>query len=547
MKRYFLFIFIFLSTFISFAQGQERAEKPKIVVGIVIDQMRWDYLYRFSEHYGSNGFARLMREGFNCQNTMINYIPTNTAPGHSCIYTGSVPSIHGIAANDWVNNLTGKKTYCVFDDSVRIIVNGDTVNGRGMSPKNLLVSTITDELRLASNFHSRVYGVAIKDRGSIIPAGHLANGAYWFDDTTGNFCSSTYYTKHNSPNWLKKFNSRHLADSLVALNWNLLDKTGAIYTQSTKDSNLYEGLFKGETEPVFPHTFGTLSGVDKYNAFKFTPGGNTITLELAKACMEGTHLGKGDYTDFLCVSLSSTDYAGHMFGPNSMEIEDSYIRLDKEIATFLSYMDANYGKGNYLLFLTADHGAAHNPKFLTDNNIPAGILDQKIKAGLNDYLKNIHGYDSLVSFFTNNQFYINEGVITFYELDRAKIKESIMHWLNRRADLAYVIDMENIDRTPLPEPVRTMVINGFHRVRSGGYQVIPNPGWFDTNSKTGTTHGAWNPYDAHIPLLWYGWNIPKGETHTIVNMTDISATLAALLHIQMPNGCIGKPISDIVK
>ncbi len=545
MKRYFLLFLPLICAFSAFAKKQPRVERPKLVIGIVVDQMRWDYLYKFNDQFGKSGFKRLMKDGFNCQNTMINYLPSFTAPGHSCIYTGSVPSIHGIAANDWIDNYTGKKVYCVDDNSVREITNGDTLD-KSMSPRNVLASTITDELRLATNFGSKVYGVAIKDRGSIIPAGHLANGAYWLDDSAGNFCSSTFY-KNSSPKWLRRFNKRHVADSLINLNWDLLDPTKAIYTQSLADNNKYEGNFKGETSPVFPHKIGGLKGKDRYNAFKATPGGNTLTLMAAEACIDGASLGSGTNTDFMCVSLSSTDYAGHQFAPNSMEVEDMYLRLDRELGSFMEYLDATVGKGNYVLFLTADHGAAHNPQYLMDESMPAGFLAKDIKSSVNAYLKGIYAYDTLVSHFTNYQFYLNEQVITAAKLDRNKIKESIADCLNKRPEIQYVIDMEHMDRTPLPEPIRTMVVNGYYHGRSGSMLVIPNPAWFEGYGKTGTTHGTWNPYDAHIPLLWYGWGIPKGETHTVVNMTDISATLAALLHIQMPNGCIGKPITEIVK
>lgn len=539
MKRYFLLIPAFFTVFQVVAKKQTKVERPKLVVGIVIDQMRWDYLYRYNDLYGNGGFKRLMKDGFNCQNTMINYLPSFTAPGHSCIYSGSVPSIHGIAANDWVDNFKGKSVYCT-DDTVHEVNNG-VVGATSMSPRNLLVTTITDELRLATNFHSRTYGISIKDRGAILPAGHLANGAYWLDDTTGSFCSSTYY-KNTNPAWLQTFNKRRLADSLIKLTWTLLDPTGKIYTQSLADDNRYEGKFKGELTPVFPHDLNKLKGKDRYNSFKATPGGNYLTLQMAIACRDGEHMGESEETDFLAVSFSSTDYTGHLFGPNSIEVEDAYLRLDMDIAALLNYLDKTVGKGDYLVFLTADHGAAHNPQFLADNAVPAGFVSGDLKKELNIRLKNEYGYEKIISHYTNYQFYLNDSLITTANLDRNKIKETLTTLLNAKPELQYVVDMENLNRTAVPEPIRTMLVNGYYRGRSGSIQVIPAAGWFEGHSKTGTTHGTWNPYDAHIPLLWYGWNIPKGETNEVVNMTDISATLAALLHIQMPNGCVGKPI-----
>ena len=539
MKRYFLAIPAFFIAFQAISKQPSTIERPKLVVGIVVDQMRWDYLYRFNDLYGKGGFKRLMKDGFNCQNTMINYLPSFTAPGHSCIYTGSVPSIHGIAANDWYDNFTGKKVYCT-DDTVREVNNG-IAGDTSMSPRNLLTTTITDELRLATNFRSKVYGVSIKDRGAILPAGHLANGAYWLDDTTGSFCSSTYYNNTN-PTWLQAFNKRKIADSLIKQTWTLLDPSTKIYTQSLVDDNKYEGKFKGEAAPIFPHDLNKLKGKDRYNSFKATAGGNYLTLQMAMACRDGEKLGEGEQTDFLAISFSSTDYIGHQFAPNSMEVEDAYLRLDMDLTTLLDYLDETVGKGDYVVFLTADHGAAHNPQFLADKGVPAGFVDQDYKKELNAYLDGIYAQKDIIKHFTNYQFYVNETAIKSANLDRTKVRESIITYLNTKPEFQYVVDMENMNRTAVPEPIRTMLVNGYYRGRSGSIEVIPSPGWFEGHSKTGTTHGTWNPYDAHIPLLWYGWGIPKGATNEVVNMTDISATLAALLHIQMPNGCIGKPI-----
>ncbi len=226
-------------------------ERPRIVVGIVVDQMRWDYLYRYYNLYGEDGFKRLLKGGYNCQNTMISYLPSFTAPGHSGIYTGSVPAISGIAANNWIEQETGKPTYCVDDPTVHL--EGDKANAPSMSPKNLLVTTITDELKLATNQKSKVYGVAVKDRGSILPAGHLANAAYWYDDRTGNFTTSSYYPNRN-PKWLQQFNSHRSGDSMVKEGWNLL-RDASVYDQSTTDGVVYEKAFKGEKAPTFPHDF----------------------------------------------------------------------------------------------------------------------------------------------------------------------------------------------------------------------------------------------------------------------------------------------------
>ncbi len=544
LNKILLIVLISVCLFSCNRPQQQSVKRPKIVIGLVIDQMRWDYLYRYANRYGNNGFKRLLREGFACQHTMLNYIPANTAPGHACIYTGSVPSLHGIAGNNWINNDNGEYVYCVDDSTVN--PTGTTGVRGSYSPRNLLATTITDELRLATNQRSKVYGIAIKDRGAILPAGHLANGAYWYNDKNGNFVSSTYYP-NNSPEWLKNFNGRRIADSLSKLSWHLL-YDASTYVQSTMDATNYEKGFSGEKAPIFPHLTDSLNDSDRLSIIKTFPAGNTLSIMMAKACLEGEKMGSGNETDFLALSLSSTDYAGHQFGPNSIELEDMYLRLDEEIARLLQYLDGRYGRNNYLFFLTADHGGAHNSVYLEDLDIPAGVTYKGLIPELNTTLQKKYGSDSLVLGMVNNQVFFNYALIEKKKLDIAGIKASSCSWLNKRPEISYVIDMEKIDATPIPEMVKQMVINGYNKARSGGIQLIFNPAWYDNGGKyTGMTHGAWNPYDTHIPLIWYGWNVNRGCTNQSTSMTDISATLAALLHIQMPNACIGHVITEVIK
>lgn len=538
-----LSLLAFGAAFSSF--GQQRPvnmSRPKLVVGVVVDQMRWDYLYRFYDRYGNGGLKRLMNEGFNCQNTKINYLPSFTAPGHTCIYTGSVPALHGIVANEWMDIRTGREWYCAEDTTVQSVGGG---KAGLMSPRNMLASTITDELRLATNFRSRTFGISIKDRGAILPAGHAANAAYWYDGENGSFISSTFYMKQ-LPQWLQDFNKRNVTDSLMKLDWNTLYPI-ASYKESTPDDNAYEGAMKGESRPVFPHKTSMAIGKSK-DAIRATPYGNTITRLMAEACIAGERLGQQGTSDFLAVSFSSTDYVGHQYAPNSIEIEDTYLRFDLELEQLLNYLDQRVGKGNYTLFLTADHGGAHNPTFLNDNRIPAKSVPMtKITKSLNQFLQQQYGDSSLVSSLMNYQVYLNEGAIATRNLDREKVRVSIINWFRVQEGVTNVIDLEHPDKSVVPEPVKSMVTNGYYPNRCGTIQIILDPGWFSGYGLTGTTHGSWNPYDVHIPLLWYGWGIKKGETFRTTHMTDISATLAALLHIQAPNACVGEVIEELRK
>jgi predicted AlkP superfamily pyrophosphatase or phosphodiesterase len=526
----------------------DKLPRPKLVVGIVVDQMRWDYLYRYYSRYSNAGFKRLLNEGFSCENTNIDYIPTVTAAGHTAIYTGSVPAIHGIAGNDFIIQATGKAMYCTDDSTVQTV--GSTSKAGQMSPRNLLTTTVTDELRLATNFNSKVIGIALKDRGGILPAGHTANAAYWFDDKSGNWITSTYYMK-DLPQWVMDFNDQKLPETYLKLDWNPLYPINT-YLQSTADDNKYEGAFKGTDAPTLPvKTSNLYKG--NLGLIRSTPYGNTFTLDMAVAAISGEHLGSGNATDFLALSLSSTDYVGHQFGVNAVEIEDTYLRLDHDIAAFLTYLDAKIGKGKYTVFLTADHGAAHNPTFLQDHGIPAGVWDDALTLkDLNSFLQDKYKIDGLVLSLMNYQVNLNYSIIKYLKLDENAVKNDCIQYLQKLPYVAFAIDVKKVGDANIPDELRTRIINGYSVEHSGVIQIILKPGWFtghSTNDKspTGTTHGTWNPYDAHIPLVFMGWGIKHGALNRETHMTDIAPTVAALLHIQAPNGSIGKTISEVLK
>jgi predicted AlkP superfamily pyrophosphatase or phosphodiesterase len=522
--------------------------RPKLVVGIVVDQMRWDYLYRFYDRYQSNGFKRLLNEGFSCENTLIDYIPTVTAAGHTCIYTGSVPAIHGIAGNDFIIQATGKSMYCTEDTSVKTL--GSTSTAGEMSPRNLLTNTVTDELRLATNFRSKVIGIALKDRGGILPAGHTANAAYWFDDKSGNWISSTYYMKE-LPQWMNEFNGQKLPEAYLKSDWVPLYPIDT-YVQTLPDNSKYEGKFKGMDAPTLPVKTSSLYK-GNLGMIRSTPYGNTMTLDVAVAAINGEQLGQRGITDFLAVSFSSTDYVGHQFGPNSVEIEDTYLKLDRDFASFFTFLDAKLGKGNYTVFLTADHGSAHNTEFLKDHGIPADVWDDgAIKDSLNKFLTSKYKVEKQVISFANYQVNFDNKIIQYAQLNKEALIKDAIGFLEKQKGVAYAVDMRNAQTANIPEELRTRIINGYNPEHSGSIQIILKPGWFTGHSPgeggpTGTTHGTWNPYDTHIPLVFMGWGIPHGHLNRETHMTDIAPTIAALLHIQAPNGSIGKPIEEVLK
>lgn len=517
-------------------------ERPKLVVGIVVDQMRWDYIYRYFNRYGEGGFKRFLSQGFSCENTFINYLPSYTAVGHTTIFTGSIPALHGIAGNGWVEQLTGKSVYCTDDSTVQGV--GSQSAAGKMSPRNLLTSTITDELKLATNFRSKVIGVSLKDRASILPAGHLG-AAYWFDDTNGSFITSTYYA-NELPKWVSDFNSKKRAEALVANGWNTLYPINT-YLQSDSDNKTWEGSYRGESAPVFPHDIKKLYA-DNKGIIRSTPFGNTLTLEFAKAALAANDMGKDSITDFLTINCASTDYVGHQFGPNAIEVEDVYLRLDKDLESFFKTLDSTVGKGQWTVFLSADHGAAHAIGFMQEHKMPSGFWYEKPLADtLNKILQVKYGNAGLVRGIENYQVNFDLDKIDAMNADFDDIKKTTVNFLQRQPAISFAVDIANIGAAPVPESLKKMIVNGYNFKRSGSVQIVLDAGWFETYSKTGTTHGTWNPYDTHIPLLWYGWGIKQGHSNQEVYMTDIAATLAALLHIQMPNGCVGKPIEAVMK
>lgn len=520
--------------------------KPKLVVGIVIDQMRWDYLYRFQPLFKSNGgFKRMMNNGYNCDNTMVPYAPTVTACGHTCVYTGSVPNIHGIVGNYWWDKSLNKVAYCTEDKTIEGV--GNTKGDAGkMSPKNMLVTTIGDELRLATNFKSKLIGVSIKDRGAILPAGHSANAAYWYDKGTGNFISSNYYMK-KLPSWLNEFNDRKLVDSFYRLSWNIQLPKETYLKYCTDDVKPYEYKAFGDSAAGFPY-INLSKFIDKdYNKIISTPYGNTLTAEVTKAILVNEKMGKGDETDFLAISFSSPDYIGHSFGPNSWELLDCYIKLDDELGILFDFLDRHIGAGNYISFLTADHAVAHIPEFMKEHKLPGGTFDDSAeKKEMNKRLKEQFAIDTAILSFENYQITLNKKSMQALGIDYQKLVNWIINYLKQNEAILNAFELSELMETPMNSTIKERLANGYFENRSGDIQVVLKSGYID-GMKTGTTHGLWNPYDAHIPLLWYGWGIKKGSTHRETYMTDIAATLAALLKIQMPSGCVGKVIEDVMK
>ncbi|MGI9527301.1 MAG: alkaline phosphatase PafA [Weeksellaceae bacterium] len=538
MKKFFL-LALAASSFLS-----AQVERPKLVVGIVIDQMRTDYLYRYNADFGDNGFKKLMGEGFVFKNTHYNYMPTYTAPGHASIYTGTTPSIHGIVGNSWFHKSENQKVYVTTDDSMKSIgMTAEAKEGR-MSPRRLKATTITDELKLDTNHEAKVIGISLKDRGAILPAGHFGNAAYWMN-AEGEFISSSYYFDQ-LPKWVTSYNQKKNADKYLKQGWSLL-KPAKDYNESTADDTPYERIFEPKTKPVFPYDLKAIADLagDK-DIIKTTPYGNTMVAELGKEAILNEDLGKDEITDFLSLSFSSPDYIGHSFGPRSIEIQDMYLRLDETIADLISFLDKNIGKDQYLLFLTADHAAAENPKYLYDHRYEVKSLDSRETEKL---IKNVleEKYDDQIFVnYSNQNIFLNEPYILENKLEYEQILFDIKKTLEEKPFISHVYTRDEVLKGNPNKYHLSMIARGFDPKQNGDLVVILDPQYMEYY-ETGTTHGSTYMYDTHVPNIWYGWHIPQGESAKRYEITDIAPTLSQMLNIPIPNGSEGNNLTDLLQ
>lgn len=539
---------IFLLTFVTFLVHAQ--DRPKLVVGIVVDQMRQEYLYRFEKKFGPGGFRRLMHDGFMATNAHYNYVPTYTGPGHASIYTGTTPAVHGIIGNDWWEKDSETMVNCVGDERQKPV---GVEQGRGaVSPWRMLSTTVTDELKLATQRRAKVIGISMKDRGAVLPAGHMPDGAYWFDGPSGRFVSSTYY-KPGLPTWLEKFNNLKLPDQYISREWKTLLPIEQ-YDESGADDSPYEARLKGRDQrPTFPYRMKEVRGDQTgYELLIYTPYGSDLLTDLAKAALDGEELGKDDITDFLAISFSGPDYIGHAMGPGAVEVEDTYLRLDKNIEDLLSTLDRKVGAGNYTVFLTADHAVADISAELQSHKIPSGIVRQEpVVKGLNDFLKPYFGDKQIIKRISNGQVFLNHeaftGDLKSAGVDLLLATELISKYLLSVDGIAAVFTGNTLRNADYNEGgVKGFLVRGYHQKRSGDIAIVLEPQWYE-GGELGTTHGSPYAYDTHVPMIYYGWGVSQGSSAEYQAITDIAPTLSVLLKIKFPSGTTGRPVVRALK
>lgn len=549
MKYYIAILLTSVLSFTSLAQTKAtnniNPDKPKLVVGVVVDQMRYDYLTRFWDKYGEDGFKRLISEGYNLKNHHFNYIPTYTAPGHTSVFTGATPSSHGIISNSWYDKFEKKYVYCVSDDEVQPV---GTINSAGkMSPTRMLATSIADENRLFTQMRGKTIGIALKDRGAILPAGHTANAAYWFHgQDEGNWISSDFYMD-KLPLWVEDFNSSGKKLEYMK-SWEPIQPIET-YVESGVDENQFETGFNGKEKPTFPYDLKKLGKENgNYDLLKVTPFGNSLTADFAIAAIKGEQLGQDEFTDFLTLSFSSTDYVGHNFGVNSKEIEDTYLRLDLDLARLLTNLDEQVGEGNYTLFLTADHGGVDVPSYLTSIKIPSGYFDDvEFEKDLNQFLFKKYEKEDLLESVSNYQVFFNYRAIVDAEIDRHVLEDNIAHFILQYPKVNRVFTRDQLESGTYQDGISALVQNGFNQKRSGDVVFVLDPAVISYTTTTGSTHGSGFSYDTHAPLIFFGKGIQHGNTSVRSQVVDIAPTIAVLLGISFPNSNTGEPLKGVLE
>jgi len=546
MKKAIFYLFTAILLFANCKNTEPTSTKPKLVVGIVIDQMRYDYLTRFADRYSEDGFNRILKNGFSLENAHYNFIPTYTAVGHASIFTGTSPSNHGIISNNWYDKVLKKSIYCVDDENYKTIGNDGNVGQK--SPHRLYTTTVADQLQLAQNMQGKTIGIAIKDRSAVLPVGHTANAAYWYDAGDKNQWITSSFYMEELPNWVKEFNGNNEADNYLNQTWETLYDIKT-YTQSRADDNVFENNLNGQEKPVFPKDLKKLREQNgNFSLIKTIPAGNTYTVDFAKAAIKGEALGKSDFTDFLTVSFSSTDYVGHRYGVAAVETEDTYLRLDKDLAHFFNFLDTEVGKGNYTLFLTADHAAVHVPSYLQSLKIPAHYIDtRKLKKFLSEVTQKYFNATDLIENVSNYQIFLNKEKIEALGFNKNTVAQRLADEVLNFDKIYKSVTARTLQTTNFTEGIMHALQEGYNSKFSGDVLMIPYPATLGGYSSKGTSHGSGYSYDTHVPLIFYGNGIEKGTSTKKYKIIDIAPTISNLLKIEAPNGTSGKIIEEVLK
>ncbi|MFC2090939.1 alkaline phosphatase family protein [Bacteroidota bacterium] len=544
MKFQFLHILVLLICVSSVQAQRIPAEKPKLIVGITISGMRYDYLSAYWDKYGDDGFKQMMFLGANCKNARYDQQITESAVGYATIATGARPGAHGIVADYWYDRIEGEIKYSIEDLRYRAI-SGTDENGHS-SPAQMMSRTLSDELRITSQFQSKVFGIAMDPLASVLQSGHTTNAAFWLDPARGFWTTSTYYLD-SLPDYVNEFNSKNYKDIYREKTWNTYYPIEE-YTESLPDSNAYESGFNGKY--MFPYDMtrmGEKKKKDDYSSLLYTPYGNTYTKDFAINTIVSEELGQRNVTDWINISFNAGKYLSNNFTTWSVEVEDLYIRLDQDLAHLLSFLDDHVGLENTLIYLTADNAIADDPRYLEEHRIPSGFFNYISSISLlKSYLNAIYGQGNWVNLYYANQIYLNRKLIEDSRLSLNEVQDRVANFMIQFTGISNALPAYVLQRNNFTEGIFKRIQNSYNQKRSGDVIIYLTPGWVEKGSRFRESLSDFH-YDAHVPLLFYGWKINRVTVPDIVSPLDIAPTIAYFLEISGPENASGKVITGLVR
>ncbi len=539
------------------------AKQPKLILQITVDQLRGDLPDKFMKNMGNGGFRYLKESGVWYKNAHYNYSNTETVVGHTTLATGANPNIHGMVSNVWYDRQKKRLVYNIEDSNYHVLSKNSDIDDStevdssqalagtdGRSPANIMVSTFSDELSLFTNSQSKIFGVSVKDRGAVTLAGH--NGkAFWFSKTSGEFITSSFYYDEY-PQWVKEFNDKKLAKRYDKKPWRLMyDKSKYMFGDS--DDNPWEEDYVGYGR-VFPHKYGGKDNKYFNHFLTFSPAGDELTLDFAKAIIKNEKMGQHDVTDYLSISFSSTDYVGHLFGPSSLEAEDNMLRLDKTLASLFKYVDERVGLQNTLIVLSADHGAPEAPGYLATLGIKAkwiSPLKWNKKPSIKRLEKRFGVGQALIEAFFPPYIYLNHDVIKKNGLDLAEVQKAVAKEIMDIDGIALTVTSSELSNNTLPNTyLYSAALENFNAKRSGDILILFEPHCFanemDGGAIMATNHGGPWTYDTFVPVIFAGSNLKGKQIFQPIRPNDIAPTLCAIVNAKPPSGSSGKILKKVL-
>ena len=528
------------------AMAQKRksipSDKPQLIIGIVVEGMRYDYIHRYWNNFSDGGFRRLVEEGAVCRNANYSYMLTQTSAGYATIATGCNPFTHGIVSDEWYMQLQEQQVGSVFDAKEKCI--GASLENANYSPRNILTTTFTDELKLFNNGKSKVVSVSLNPASAILPAGHIADAAYWFDDVSGNWVTSSYYAD-SLPQWLNEFNAKKFPDMYIGKDWLPMLSADKYRAGSEKGKSRNAGFSDDHVLGKKVNSF--IKKNKQYTRLKANPSGNSLTKDLCVNVIVNENLGQDDVTDYLSVSFTASSDISRACGPNSVELEDMYLRLDKDLEHFLQFIDENVGRNNVLIYLTSDHGTSNNPQLLHENNIPSGMFNaDRAVMLLGTYLNAKYDKGKWVSAYYNNQIYLNHNLIESSGISLHEFEDVVCGFMLQFSGVANAVSASTLRNTNFSDGAMLKLQNSFNPKRSGDVIISLEPGWIEQGTGVSNSNSGYN-YDTHVPLIWYGWKIKRTRLNQQVDMRDIAPTISNFLDIPFPNGTTGNVIEGLTQ